>query len=632
MWAQKLVNNPLVKSEFRPIGFMAVTKVLISIKNSEFTLRLFPYLSSIFAIFLTYFIAREIFKSKVTILLSMFLVSFNPILISFAKEFKPYSVEFSVHLLIILILLLYIKRKIHLTPCHIMGILLIAFPFAYNIVFLYPSVFLLLLLEAYQGKKTGKFIALICIVCAGLVGFLLLFTGVFSGSTIQSSAIYWGKKYNVFYLSGGLTNHIKWIVNKYFGLVLNSGRLEVFWNFIPVKYPAQQFRWFSVTGIIDTTLVTAHCIGFAYLILKKKTEILLLFVLPVFVVILFNVLGIWPFGPFRVNLFLFCYFLIISLYGIDAVINSSNTRFNQCMTVPIVIILIFLQLPFKPEYYESKKHIPDSDMKYVLNTILKMDHMDLLGHVKNQKRLIMADEHSFHQIKYYLKNHTEFSNKNRDIFAADYKIFKVRRMRELNTRGYVNNIKPVWIINSNIRDINNADKYLIRDNIIFKKIFKKNQNELIYYLPHTVSNIITFDQKNGFEGIRGLSNMDLKREMRHGREVLVARSSGRNSFLEFQEIKYPKDRFLSISAHIESPAWTDLRIFYMTESDKQYSESKSVTIWIEYGQNTLNAVINDKNIYGKILMSPGKVPGKYVISEISIYSVGGVLTKSSIKE
>jgi hypothetical protein len=289
----------------------------------------------------------------------------------------------------------------------------------------------------------------------------------------------------------------------------------------------------------------------------------------------------------------------------------------------IVIIFIVLQLPFEPEYYKLKTGIPNSDMKSVLNTIFNMDNMDRLSQIENperQERIIIAERHSYSQIKYYLENHSEFSRKNRGEIR-NYKISMVQRMREINARNFFNSRGPVWIVNSDPRDINKSDKYLVKSNIMFQQIFKENQNELICYLPHTLSNILTFNNKNGFKGISPISEMAIKSEMRSGKEVLVARSKGKNTFLEFPEIQYPKDRFLSISARMESPTQTDLCIFYMTESDKQYTQSKSVCIWIDYGQNNLNAIINDKNIYGKILLSPGKASGDYIISEISIDAV-----------
>jgi hypothetical protein len=274
-------------------------------------------------------------------------------------------------------------------------------------------------------------------------------------------------------------------------------------------------------------------------------------------------------------------------------------------------------------------------MKTVLNTISDMDYKDRLGRDnkrEEQKRVIIAEHQSYRTIKYYLENHSKYSNKKNNKFN-DFDLLYIKSMREINneinnlSHTYLNSNEPVWIVNS-YKDIGKADKYLVNKNKIFNKIFKKTQNEsthylheLIYYLPHRASNILTFNHENGFGDIIDTKDMNLRSEMRSGKEVLVATTTGQDSCFDLQEIEYPKDKFLSISAQIESPARTDFRIFYMTESDRQYSESNYVSIWLQYGENTLTAVINDTNIQGAIRICPGKIPGDYVVSEIKIDSV-----------
>ncbi len=627
-WAQKLINKPLISmTKFRPIGFMAATKGLLNINNNEFTLRLIPYVSSIFTIFLTYLVAKEIFKSKITVFLSVFIVSFNPLLISFAKEFKPYSEELFLHLLVILFILYFVKRKAYLKTYHIIGISLIALPFAYNIVFLYPSVFLILLLAAYEEKKVKEYITLICIGClclGALIAGYFIFWSHFTGTTVK---IYWGQKYDVFFLSDNALNHVKWFIKKYAELIWASGRAEVMWDFFPIKYDVSSrisFLTDTVNDIIiNVVLLITHSIGLAYLIFKKKIKYLLIFVLPVILVIFFNLLGTWPFGPFRTNLFLFCYFLIISLYGIDVIINTANRRFNLYASVFMVIILILLQLPFKPEYYKVKKG-NRPDIKSILNTISDMGPLSQGKSLNKQPRVIIAEDASYQPIKYYLESHSELSEKYKEI-RSDYKILYVIRMREINKlistelSDYVKNGEPVWIVNSNPGDINMLGKYLVMDNIRFHKIFE--ESELIKYDLPGMSNIFTLDHESGFKGIEGMTEMDMKNEMVNGKEVLIARTTGKSSCFELKSIEFPKDKFLAISAQIKSPAWTDFRVYYMTESEKQYTESNSVSIWTNYGNNTLTAMINEMNIYGKIRICPGMVAGVYEISEIKIDAV-----------
>ena len=139
-WAFRFSDLPLLKNAaMRPIGFIVATKLLTAIANNEITLRLIPYSASVLSIPLIYFIAREIFKSKLTIFMAVFIVSFNPILINFAKEFKPYSLELFLHMLLLYLSLRYIKLKTAPLFYLLLFMSAVTLLFAYNIVFLYPS-------------------------------------------------------------------------------------------------------------------------------------------------------------------------------------------------------------------------------------------------------------------------------------------------------------------------------------------------------------------------------------------------------------------------------------------------------------------------------------------------------------
>ncbi len=79
MWADNLITKPLNEViNIRPVGYMFLTKLLTKISKDEITFRMISYLSSILAIPLIFLIAKRIWKSKVVILLLVFLVAFNP--------------------------------------------------------------------------------------------------------------------------------------------------------------------------------------------------------------------------------------------------------------------------------------------------------------------------------------------------------------------------------------------------------------------------------------------------------------------------------------------------------------------------------------------------------------------------
>ena len=79
-WARKIIHKPLLSTVvIRPIGYMVVSKWILSIANNEITLRIISYAAAIISIFLFYMIAREVFNSKLVILLAVFTFCINPI-------------------------------------------------------------------------------------------------------------------------------------------------------------------------------------------------------------------------------------------------------------------------------------------------------------------------------------------------------------------------------------------------------------------------------------------------------------------------------------------------------------------------------------------------------------------------
>ena len=481
-WVFKLSERPLLTNAvIRPIGFLAATKFLISIANNEITLRLMSYIASIFSIPLIYFIAKEIFRSKLTILLAVFTVSFNPVLINFAKEFKPYSLELFLHMLLIYLLLKYVKLKTTHLLYQIIFISIVILFFAYNIIFLYPSLFLIVLFKVYKEHKYKR-IYFLLLTAFLLLGILYTFYYVlWSGRDILSAKIYMGEKYDVFCLSSNFSYHLQWIFKKYLLLMERSGTATIFWGLN-----------FDGYIIIKVALWAFHFIGLAAFGVRRKWEYLLLFVLPILTIILFNIMGLWPFGAFRVNVFMFCYFVIISLYGIDTAINIDNKHIKLAMASLIVTIFILLQFPFGINHYAIK--IPgcwttDSNMRSVLDTISSYELSKNAKTKQNEECILFTDWHSFFPVRYYLWKHSSLSKKYEKFLSnGKLRLYNIRLkcnevIKSLNkiTKSPGLAGKGVWILISKRKCVSEVDQYLSKkNNIIIKEIFRGG-HLLIYY-------------------------------------------------------------------------------------------------------------------------------------------------------
>lgn len=486
-WAFRFSDLPLLKNAAkRPIGFIVATKFLTTIANNEITLRLIPYSASILSIPLMYFIAREIFKSKLIVFLAVFIVAFNPILINFAKEFKPYSFELFLHMLLLYLSLRYIKFKTVPLFCSLLCISAATLFFSYNIVFLYPSLFLLALLETYKEQKYQRFFFLLLSALL-LLGILLYayYYLLWPFQGVPAAKLYWGKKYDVFFLSSSFLDHVQWIFKKYLSLVESSGTAFIFWDLN-----------FNGYILIKAALWAFHCMGLTMFIVRRKGEYLLLFVLPIIIILVCNIMGLWPFGAFRVNVFMFCYFIIISLYGMDTAISMDNKYSKLAITSLILTIFIVLQFPFGMSRYTSKSPIvsvpgywaPNSRIRYALDTISNYELSKNAETKQNDECILLADWFSFDPVRYYLRKHSSLSKKYEHLYAnrkfrlkyiggPDVIIKNINRITA-NPRFAD---KRVWIVISNYHSMSKVNLFFSKKkNIILRNDF--SGSDLLFYL------------------------------------------------------------------------------------------------------------------------------------------------------
>jgi hypothetical protein len=109
-----MLLQPLDYSQSAPVLFLQIEKFFTIIFGiSELSLRLFPLLCSVASLFLSYLFAFNLTKDKKIALITLFIVSFNPLLIEYASEVKQYSVDVFVNLLLLTIATdsTYIKTK-----------------------------------------------------------------------------------------------------------------------------------------------------------------------------------------------------------------------------------------------------------------------------------------------------------------------------------------------------------------------------------------------------------------------------------------------------------------------------------------------------------------------------------------
>ena len=320
-WGLRLLRRSLTQLEFRPIGYMALTKLIVRVYCDERTLRLLSYVAGLLSLPIAADISKRLFKSRLVRVLCVAVVAYNPLLIDMAREFKPYSLEFCVHLGLVWLFLRWRVSGSRSWLGALLACLVLAFPFAYNVVFLLPGLFALLGHTFLRARAYRALLATVCAAIAAVAVMAIIYFGALRGTTQDSGGTeqFWGKKYDVFYLPNARQPHralgrLRWLARKYCDLAAfpgSHGNPSRKGDFAVGETPHKlaevgSYAWLSLHGLGLLTL------------LVYRRQWLLLLTGPLLASMAFNALSLWPFGAFRSNVFLLAYLGLDShMVGLD---------------------------------------------------------------------------------------------------------------------------------------------------------------------------------------------------------------------------------------------------------------------------------------------------------------------------
>jgi hypothetical protein len=293
--------RPLDLNQAAPPGFLALEKIAIAVLgNTEYALRLFPFLFSLAALVLFYQTARRVLAAwAVPVALLFFAVSEQ--LIYFSAQVKQYSGDVAMTLLIVLIGL-HVEMK-ELTARRIA---LLALTGGIVVWISHPSVFTLagvgttLALVALRNKqwlRLGKIA-----FCSAF--WLASFAVFYAVSLRQLSAnqrldVSWMNKGTFMPLPPTSCSDLGWFFKTFFGMFSNPADLP-----FPIA-----------AGLV----FAAGCVG---LFLKRKTHLLML-ASPLLFTLLASGLHKYPFGR-RLLLFAVPLLLIILVSGIEFIVERAR--------------------------------------------------------------------------------------------------------------------------------------------------------------------------------------------------------------------------------------------------------------------------------------------------------------------
>ena len=335
--------QPLDYGQMAPPGFLWVTKVLINtFGDSEYVLRLFPFVAGVFSLFIFYAVARRVLSQRgLIIALGLFAIS-GPLL-RYSSEFKQYSSDVAIALGICLMGLIWLERESRF----VFYTFFFSFIGSILIWFSHPSIFFLagvgiILTVHFLKTKKWKQVAWLSVPAFFWLGSLAVFYYV---SFLEMSKT---ERYSRF-VSGWsptfmpmppLSAHdLMWYPMKFFEVLLYPGG-------------------FSLFGLAALCFV----IGFMSKFFENRHPFYIL-TLPVLIALVASGLHKYPFGG-RLILFLVPIIMIFIGEGVDQVIH--NTKHTGRIVGVSLCVLLFCQPVFKAASH-LRSPIEREEIKPVLN-------------------------------------------------------------------------------------------------------------------------------------------------------------------------------------------------------------------------------------------------------------------------
>jgi 4-amino-4-deoxy-L-arabinose transferase-like glycosyltransferase len=354
-WARILVKTSLLVPSIRPIGFMALSKLSVSVFGAtEFALRLLPCLCGVATTVLVVPLARQLFSSRAAQLLLVAAIAFHPTAIDYAKEFKPYAVSLLLHLLCLCLVLRYAKRRERWALLGSLFVAVLGPLFAQDVVFALPGLFLVLGLNALREARRWHVVS---VLLGGALSFsLILFLFLFAWRTVdhgEQAVDFWGGKYDVFYVPGSTpVSRLRWLLGKWLDMTALPGDPNaVFGETGSISAAAAQ----SMAYLDSAIWLVLHVLGLALLGFRRRFAELALLGLPLVLCAVFNQLSYWPFGAFRTNLFLLAYVCPLAALAFDSRTVPEKALWPTLTAGALVLAPLLL---FERDWHAHKAGLP----------------------------------------------------------------------------------------------------------------------------------------------------------------------------------------------------------------------------------------------------------------------------------
>lgn len=446
-WWHNLLNN--LASPPLAIGNVLMRRLLINISPVEWVLRLQGLIPGLLSIWITYLLAKEIFRSRLVILFTVAVVALNPRLVDYSKELKIFMYEFFICLLLVYFLVKYVKtqKSKYLTGCFLTA--LFASVSAMPALFFMPVLFILPMVISIQ-KKNYKQLAYT--LSAGVVVFMVfLLHYIYIIHKPGDTNLLIKEYYEGFYVDKfSILGYIKWILLKLFRFghyAISFDKMAMNRGFIPeIKY---------VIAFVSTVFYLG---GIIILLRRRKWLYLSIFFSPILLLYFMSIIKKWPFEPDRMNIFvignfifLFSFFLdyirerVADKFQVKSLLDVISLKTSRLKLLPILIFLLFFGSQYAYNIRETSIKHNTEEINRSLEYIYKKFPFGINTANLTKKMHLAVYISISTPYKYYTEIHPHYSKKMGQFFKENFRyemfgVYAPNKMYALDKNYYKKNI------------------------------------------------------------------------------------------------------------------------------------------------------------------------------------------------
>ncbi|MDP2344024.1 MAG: glycosyltransferase family 39 protein [Deltaproteobacteria bacterium] len=374
----------------RPLGYLWLAQQLVDLHNSELMLRLPSFVAGVVQLPLFFLLLKRLVVPSIAVMATAVL-AVHPVAVGMSKEFKPYALEACLHTALLLLVVALMASPTRRAVVALGAFAAAAPLLSWSIVFAYPGAFLVTGLQSLWQRRRTDFV----VVVAG-AGCAVVVLGLLFWARLQSAdrkASYWGSKYGVFFNDNDVVGHLQWLAKKTADLAAQAGELDVV------------LPW--LTPLLQGGAQLLCVVGIVTLLRRRRWWVLLLLLLPLVTTVAFNVARQWPYGPFRTNLYLLSYLIVLAAVGADGVVQLGEQlrRGAGRVLVAVAVVVGIVALPWKPLRLARKGNRNQTAQASVREAMNLLRAAETAAPTAGAKPILVLDGHACTLFRYYRDHH-----------------------------------------------------------------------------------------------------------------------------------------------------------------------------------------------------------------------------------